>query len=171
MSFWCAIDRGLRRLYTVCGYVAAVFLVMIGVLVCASIITRLFSIYIPGLTEYSGYAMAAASFLALAYTLEHNEHIRVDLVISRFKGKVRYLLELWVLLVSTVVCVYLAFYLGRLVYFSWEFEERSEGADAILIWIPQSLALIGGIVLAICVTHRLIRTLVTGQLHVSNEHG
>ena len=167
--FWCRLDRLLNRLYTICGYAAALFLVIIGLMVCASIVTRLFSTYVPGLTEYSGYAMAAASFLALAYTFQYDGHIRVDLVISRFATGTRYLFELWALLVASITCCYLAYYLARLVYFSYRFAERSEGSDAIMLWIPQSLVLVGGVVLAICCSHRLIKTLVSGRMQPGLE--
>lgn len=164
-SFWRGVDRTLNHVYAACGYAAACFLVTIGLLVCASIVTRLFSVYVPGLTEYSGYAMAAASFLALAYTFQHNGHIRVDMIIGKTRGRVRRAFELWTLFVASLACLYLAWHLGRLVYVSWRFEERSEGADAILIWLPQSLALLGGVALAVCVVHRFVKTLACKERH------
>lgn len=153
----CSLDRALARLYRFCGYAAAACLVAIALLVCASILTRLLSTYVPGLTEYSGYAMAAASFLALAYTFEHDGHIRVELLLSRLHGRARWAAEAWCLCVGSVVTAYLAFYLCRLVYFSWRFEEYSEGADAILMWKPQAIAMVGAVVLAVAVVHRLIK--------------
>ena len=156
------LDRFLNRLYTGSGYVAAVFLVAIGVLVCANIVSRLLSGYIPGLTQYSGYAMAASSFFGLAYTFQHNEHIRVELVLNHLHGRARWAAELWCLGVGTAVTIYLAWYLCRLVYFSWLFQEHSEGADATLLWIPQSGAMLGAVILAVCVAHRLISTVLRG---------
>ena len=134
-------------------------MVLIAVLVTLSIVTRLMSVYIPGLTEYSGYAMAGASFLALAYTFHESGHIRVELVLSRLNPKYRHLAEIWCLGVATVVSIYLAWFMGRLVYYSWKFEEYSEGADAILLWKPQLLVMFGSIMLAIAVFHHLIKCL------------
>lgn len=156
--FLTRLDSGLERLYTGSGYVAAFFLVAIGVLVFANIVTRFVSGYIPGLTQYSGYAMAASSFFGLAYTFQHNEHIRVEILLSHLRGRARWLAELWCLAVAAAVAGFLAWYLCRLVYFSWLFQEHSEGADATLLWIPQLGAMLGAIVLTICVLHRLIRT-------------
>lgn len=161
------LDRFLNHLYLWSGYVAAFFLVCIALLVCTNIVTRLLSSYIAGLTQYSGYAMAASSFFGLAYTFQHNEHIRVELLLSPLKGRARWIAELWCLTAGSVVAAYLAWYLCRLVYFSWLFQEHSEGADAILIWIPQSGAMLGAIVLAICLLHRLITTAAAGS--VGNE--
>ena len=39
---------------------------------------------------------------------------------------------------------------------SYEFQERSEGADEILIWIPQTSVALGSLIFFICVTHQLI---------------
>ena len=41
---------------------------------------------------------------------------------------------------------------------SFKFQERSEGADEILIWIPQTSVAIGSLVFFICITHQLILT-------------
>ena len=157
--FFSSLDRALHRLYHWCGYAAALCMVMIALLVLASIVTRLLSVYVPGLTEYSGYAMAAGSFLALSHTFVESGHIRVELVLSRFGSSNRRWAEFWCLAVASAVTVYLAFYMTKLVYFSWKFEEYSEGADAILLWKPQALAMTGAIVLAIAVVHHFIKCL------------
>lgn len=157
-TFLSRLDRSLNRLYTCSGYVAAFFLVAIGVLVCANIVSRMLSTYIPGLTQYSGYAMAASSFFGLAYTFKHNEHIRVELLLNHLHGTRRWLAELWCLGSAALVSAYLAWYLGRLVYYSWLFQEHSEGADATLLWIPQTGAMLGAAVLAVCVLHRFVQT-------------
>ena len=107
-AFFLGLDRALSRLYRLSGYAAALCLVAIAVLVCASILSRLMSTYVPGLTEYSGYAMAAASFLALAYTFENHAHIRVELVLSHLQPKQRWLAEIWCLGVASIVSAFLA---------------------------------------------------------------
>lgn len=168
--FLTRLDNALNRLYTGSGYVAAFFLVAIGLLVFANIVTRFVSGYIPGLTQYSGYAMAASSFFGLAYTFQHNEHIRVEILLSHLRGRARWIAELWCLGAATVVAGFLAWYLCRLVYFSWVFQEHSEGADATLLWIPQSGAMLGAVVLAICVLHRLVAT-AAGRDHDKNADG
>ena len=147
-------------MYRVSGYVGAMCLVAIGVLVATNIASRMLSVYIPGLTEYSGYSMAASSFLALAYTFENKGHIRVELIISHLSASKRWFAELWCLIVAVITSIYLAFYLTKLVYVSWKFEEYSEGSDAILLWKPQLLVMIGSIVLAICIFHNFIKFLV-----------
>ena len=68
----------LDRFYNGAGVVAAVFMVTILLLIVGQMIARWASVTFPGSTEYAGYAMAATSFFALAYTLTHGGHIRVN---------------------------------------------------------------------------------------------
>lgn len=136
-------------------------MILIAALVCLSIVSRLASVYIPGLTAYSGYTMAAASFLALAYTFHESAHIRVEILISRLPGKIRYLAEIWCLGVATCISLYLTWFMFRLTYFSWKFEEHSEGADATMLWKPQSVVALGSVVLAIAVIHHFVKCLVS----------
>lgn len=161
-SFFCALDRGLNRLYAVCGVIAACFLVLLGVLILTSIISRLLGIYVPGLNAYSGYAMAASSFLALAYTFREGGHIRVVMLRNSLSGQPRFILEVWCLGISSLFTCYLAWFLIRMTWVSYEFEEKSEGADATLLWMPQSLMAFGAAMMALTVVHALIKTLATG---------
>ena len=48
------------------------------------------------------------------------------------------LMENWCLLISSFFSGYLAFYFIKMLIISYKFQERSEGADEILIWIPQT---------------------------------
>ncbi len=68
-------------------------LAMIGtfVAIMLNILARIFGWNLPGLDGYAGYAIAAALFLALPSTLQHNEHIRATLLLDHvspgLKGK------------------------------------------------------------------------------------
>ena len=66
------------------------------------------------------------------------------------------MLELWCLLVATFFSGYLSYYFVKMLIISIEFGERSEGADEILIWIPQLSVAIGSTIFFICVTHNFI---------------
>jgi len=67
------IDRYLRVLYRQSGYIAAFFLILVATFILTGIASRIFGFYIRGLAEYSGYSMAASSFLALAIPLEKRD--------------------------------------------------------------------------------------------------
>lgn len=86
------------------------------------------------------------------------------MLLSHLRGQARWFAELWCLVAASVVSAYLAWYLYRLVYYSWLFQEHSEGADATLLWIPQTATVLGALVLVVCVVHRLVRVAVTGSV-------
>ena len=105
----CKLDKFLNSLYRYSGYLAAFFLILILVSIVLGITSRIFGFYIRGLTEYSGYSLASASFLALAYTFNENGHIRITLFLEKAKGKLLRLLTVWCLVVSTFFSGFLAF--------------------------------------------------------------
>ena len=152
----CKIDNYLRVLYRLSGYIAAFFLILVATFILTGIASRIFGFYIRGLAEYSGYSMAASSFLALAYTFGEKGHIRITLFLEKSKGNFRRILELWCLFVATFFSGFLSYYFIKMLIISIKFGERSEGADEILIWIPQLAVAIGSTIFFICVMHNFI---------------
>ena len=152
----CKIDNYLRALYRLSGYIAAIFLILVATFIITGIASRMFGFYIRGLAEYSGYCMAASSFLALAYTFGEKGHIRITLFLEKSKKSIRRFLELWCLFVATFFSGFLSFYFIKMLLISIKFQERSEGADEILIWIPQVSVALGSTIFFICVIHNFI---------------
>jgi len=150
------IDNYLRILYRLSGYIAAVFLILIATFILTGIASRIFGFYIRGLAEYSGYSMAASSFLALAYTFGEKDHIRITLFLEKSKEKIRRFLELWCLFVASFFSGFLSYYFIKMLIISIQFGERSEGADEIYIWIPQLSVAIGSTIFFVCVLHNFI---------------
>ena len=151
-----SLDKNLNKLYKFCGYIAAIFLVLVAVFILIGISSRIFGFYIRGLAEYSGYCMAASSFFALAYTFVEGGHIRITLFLEKFSGKKKQLIEIWCLSVASFFSGYLAYYFIKMLVISYRFQERSEGADEILIWIPQMCLAIGSTIFFISVLHKFI---------------
>ena len=151
-----SLDRNLNKLYKLSGYIAATFLIFVAIFIIIGILSRIFGFYIRGLAEYSGYCMAAASFFALAYTFVEGGHIRITLFLEKLSGLKKRLIEIWCLSIASIFSGYLAFYLIKMLIVSYKFQERSEGADEILIWIPQSVVALGAIIFSICIFHHLI---------------
>jgi len=151
-----SLDRNLNKLYKLSGYIAATFLIFVAIFIIIGILSRIFGFYIRGLAEYSGYCMAAASFFALAYTFVEGGHIRITLFLEKLSGSKKWLIEIWCLCVASFFSGYLAFYLIKMLIVSYKFQERSEGADEILIWIPQTSVAIGSSIFFISVLHQLV---------------
>ena len=153
------LDNSLNKIYKFSGYIAAFFLILVAVFILIGISSRIFGFYIRGLAEYSGYCMAAASFFALAYTFIEGGHIRITLFLEKLDGAKRQFIETWCLSIASFFSGYLAFYFVKMLIISYRFQERSEGADEILIWIPQTSLAIGSTIFFISVFHRLILTI------------
>ncbi len=154
------INFYLEKIYKFSGYIAALFLIFIAIFILIGIFSRIFGFYIRGLSEYSGYCMAASTFFALAYTFGEGGHIRITLFIEKLNKKFRKLFEIWCLSIASIFSGYLAYYFVKMLIISFKFEERSEGADEILIWIPQSPLAVGSIILFVCILHNLLKYLI-----------
>ena len=159
------INKKLSFLYIGSGYLAAFFLIAVLIFILTGISSRIFGFYIRGLAEYSGYSMAASSFFALSYTFYDKAHIRITLFLEKLKTDHKKIAEIWCLFIATIFSGFLAFYFTKMTYVSIKFEERSEGADEILIWIPQSAVAFGSIIFFICVFHHLINSILGKKLN------
>ena len=155
----CKIHNYLKILYKLSGYFAGFFLILVAEFILTGVASRIFGFYIRGLAEYSGYCMAASSFFALSYTFVEGGHIRITLFLEKISGVKKKLLEIWCLVIASFYSGYVAFYFIKMLKISYEFQERSEGADEILIWIPQTSVAIGSLIFFVCVFHQFILAL------------
>ena len=151
------LDQNLNKLYKFSGYIAATFLILVAVFILIGILSRIFGFYVRGLAEYSGYCMASASFFALAFTFVEGGHIRITLFLEKLSGLKKKMVEIWCLSIASFFSGYLAFYFIKMLIISYKFQERSEGADEILIWIPQSPLALGSSILFMCIFHHLFK--------------
>ena len=153
--------RVLNVLYRASGGAAALFLVAIAVVVLLQVGANVVdfavraaggeppSLLVPSYADFTGYFLAASSFLALAPTFRAGEHIRVELLIGELGPARRQVAELWCLFVAFCLCAYITYYVSRLAYEAWRFGDKSEGIVPVPLWIPQSGLLLGLAVLAI----------------------
>lgn len=158
----------LDSLYQASGVLAAGFLVLIAVAVLLQVganavdgIIKLatggpIGLVIPSYAEFTGFFLAAASFLALAHTLKHGAHIRVGLVIGRLPPPLRRLAEAWCCLAGAGLSGYFAWYTLRLVLESWEFHDLSTGMVPVPLWVPQASMTLGLAVLTIAFVDELV---------------
>ena len=149
----------LDRVYLAGGVLAGLFLLSIALLVLLSIVSRLLGIFVPGLSEYAGYAMASSSFFALAYTFGAGGHIRVNLFLGKLTGSRRRAAEIWCLAAGSFFACYLAWFSVKMVRVSHMLGDISEGSDAMPLWIPQIGMAAGSVLLAVALVDRLVAVL------------
>ena len=149
----------LDRLYDAAGWLAAAFMIGTLVFVLLGIFGRLLGFHVRGTDAYAGYCMAACGFLALAYTLRRNEHIRVTLLLGKLQGRARRAMELWALAAASFLASLFAFYSARLVWQSRQFNDISTGTDATPLWIPQLAMAAGTLILLVAFVDELVMAL------------
>jgi TRAP-type C4-dicarboxylate transport system permease small subunit len=159
------VRRALDTLYLAGGWAAA--LAMIGTLamVITGVAGRLLNFHVPGTDAYAGYCMAAAGFLALAYTFKRNEHIRVSLLIERSSPRVRRALEIASLAAGTLLAALFAIFSVRLAWQSFDFNDVSTANDATPLWIPQLAMAAGTLVLLVAFVDDLVLELSGRRRH------
>lgn len=153
----------LDGLYRLSGYFAGLLVVFIFLITLAQIVGRQFGLVIPSANELSGFAMAGATFLALAPTLRAGAHIRVGVLVGRLRGRARQALEVGAGVFSMLASSYAAFHLWRLVLDSYRYGDLAPGLLALPLWIPQSLLATGMSVFVIALADLLV-SLVRGEL-------
>ena len=160
--------NALDGLYRISGVLAAFCLVLICLIVAGQVAGRVvdaialavagrsFGFYIPSAAEFSGFLFAASSFLALANTLRHGDHIRVLLCLSRFSDRARRGAEIWCLIFAAGFAGFFAAHAILLVLDSRAFGEVSVGIVPVDLWIPQGFMALGLVVLTIAALDDLV---------------
>ncbi|MBE0529972.1 MAG: TRAP transporter small permease [Rhodospirillales bacterium] len=145
--------------YRSSAMLAGLFLVLIAALVIAQIVARLFGVIVPSAENFSSYCMVASSFLALAYTLRINGHVRVSLLTSRFSGRFRILAEIPALAISSGLCGYFLVYAIDLAWQSYVLDDYDTGLIPTPLWIPQMAIVIGLALLFVALLDDLLQVL------------
>lgn len=161
--------RLLDRLYALSGASAAAFVVAIALVVLAQVgcnaidaLIKAFGgapigLVIPSYAEFAGFFLAAASFLALAHTLRHGDHIRVLLVRQKLPPRMHRPAEFGCLAAGLLVSAYFAWYTWLLVAESIEYNDLSPGIIPVPLWIPQGAMALGLTMMVIAMLDDLVR--------------
>lgn len=107
------IHRFARGLSLAGAYAAAFFITFItGIILLEIILRTFFSSSTYMMDELVGYSVAASAFLALGYTFEQREMIRITLLLSVLekRPKLRLLLEVVCIIATLAIIGYLARY-------------------------------------------------------------
>src|SRR3546814_4854640 len=131
------VRRALDTLYLWSGYLAALFLAAIALTIIAQIAGRFVGVTVDS-TESAGFSMAAATFLGLAHTFKQGAHVRVSLVVTLTRGRVRPGMEIWATCRGAVAMAYFTYWAGDFVYYSFFFNEISPGLLAIPFWLTRA---------------------------------
>ena len=155
--------RFLDRLYLVCGWLAAISMVLLTVLVVAQIVGRVVNVVVPSVIQISGFLLAATIFFGLAYTMAAGDHIRVTILFEMVGRRVRFWLESWCLVAGLVITVYFGVFSIQFTWESFVFGDKADGLVAIPLWLPQLPMVIGTLSLAVRLVDELVILIRTGE--------
>jgi len=167
--------KWLNGLYRVSCWLAAGCIAAIALLVvcqvflnlldrCSALLTgTAIGLTIPSYADFTGFFLAAASFLSLAWTLREGGHIRVTLVTGNLPRRVQRIVEVWCVSVAAAITLYFTWYTAKLTYDSYLYHDLSPGMIAVPIWIPQTAMLTGLLILSIALVDELFSLLSGGE--------
>lgn len=158
----------LDRLYLTSGITASFFLILILLLIVSQMVARWTGSVLTGAPDFTGYAMAASSFLALPYALNRGNHIRVSLLLNVL-GRYRRYGEIWCFGVGSYLALFFAYFAIKSTWISYKFNDISQGQDAWPVWIPQVFMCIGTVIFAIAFIDHLVALLLTGNHRIKEE--
>ncbi|MCF6273501.1 MAG: TRAP transporter small permease [Rhodobacteraceae bacterium] len=169
--------RFLDTLYKLAGAIAALSILGICLVVSAQVILNIaariggpgWSYTIPSYADFSGFFLATASFMALAYTLRAGGHIRVNLLVGALPKRPRWMLEMLALSIGAMMAGYATYYAGSLLEESYRYGDMSPGIIAIPLWIPQMSMVAGLGLLTIAFVDTLIEALIARAPILSDE--
>lgn len=161
----------LDRLYLGAGWLAAFIILGIALLISAQVLLNFATgvlglplpSTIPSYADFSGFMLAAATFLAMPYTFRSGGHIRVSLVTARLPPRTRHFAEIVTLGVAAVLVGFACVYVFGLVRESFHYGDVSNGIVPIPLGIPQSVMALGMALLFVAVLDTLIQTVATGR--------
>ena len=156
----------LNGCYTVCGVVSGLALVGIVAFVLIQIVARPLGLVVSWSAEFAGYAMAASSFMGLAYTLNTGGHIRVNLLADRLPTSWQRWLERLCLVMASGIVGFFAWYCVAMTYDSYQFNEMGQGIIAVPLWIPQLWMALG----VACLWLALVDNLITHLMDETTQY-
>lgn len=161
----------LDRIYLGAAWVSAFTILAIAILISAQIFlnfaTRVFDLpmpsTIPSYADFSGFMLAAATFLAMPYTFRTGGHIKVSLVTARLPQRGRLWAELAALAGAAFLTGFAVYYIWLLVAESIHYSDVSNGTIPIPLWMPQSAMGVGMTLLCLAVVDSLVQTILRGE--------
>ncbi len=151
--------KSLDFLYLGCGWLAAVFLAGICLLMLGQAMLREFNVLIRGADDLTAWFCAASAFLALPHTFKNGDMVRVGLLLEALDEGVRRYFEIFSLGVAALFVGYMTYAVGSYVHESWTLNEIAQGLIKAPLWIPQMSFLVGSAVFLVAIVDELIGVL------------
>ncbi|MBM1172392.1 TRAP transporter small permease [Microvirga arabica] len=147
---------------------AAVLLVLMTGHILLEIVLRFFSRSTYMVDALVSQGVAAITFLAMAWALEHGSMIRVDVLTQRLPRTMKWIAQFFAVISSMLLMYFLAYYEWRTLTRAWTRGTVSEHFLPIPLWIPEAIFFTGLLLLLLQLLVRLLRLLVIGHAEESS---
>jgi TRAP-type C4-dicarboxylate transport system permease small subunit len=152
------------RLANACGVASGFLMIVSSLLVLAEIFVRTaFSKTLYITEEYSGYMMAAMTFLALAYTLKEKSHIRMTFLHTVAKGRTKIWVDVFAFCVGAVFCAVLTYTTADFFWDAVVTKSRSMSISQTYMAIPQFFMPFGTLVMTMQFLAEIFRSVLLLQ--------
>lgn len=168
-----SVSRGIDALNTAIGKLVS-WLILLAVVISAgnAVIRKSMSISSNAWLELQWYLFGAVFLLAAAWTLICNEHIRIDVVSSRFPRRLRNWIEIFGhLLFLLPFCILLLIDSWPFFWKSYIQNEQSMNAGGLVVWPAKLLVLVGFALLFIQGISELIKRIAIMRGVIPDPHG
>jgi len=140
------------------GYLQAGIIFFLMIMLLVEVLTRyILRSPLSIADEMGGYLLVSITFMGLAYTWKEKGHVRVSLLISRLPDKLAHLLRFIMFILATVFTLPLMKACYDLVSDSLLFESRSGSWLRTPLAYPQTILLIGAILLFLQLVAEIIK--------------
>lgn len=135
------------------AYLSSILILSLAILVLSEIFSRhFFDTSTMIADEYSGYLYLSAIFLGLAYTLQENAHIRINIITSKLSTKSNKIIDVIAGLTSISVLFFILYRTILFTYESYDMEMLSERVSETPLYLTQIVMPIGIMLFIIAMT-------------------
>lgn len=141
---------------------SVIWLILVAVLISAinAIVRKAFNISSNAFLELQWYLFSAVFLLGAAYTLQRNEHVRIDVIAGRFSKRT----QTWIDIVGTLLFLLpmtlMVLWLSWPVFVtSFETKDMSNSAGGLILWPARLLVPVGFALLSLQGISELIKRL------------
>ncbi|MCA0044916.1 TRAP transporter small permease [Celeribacter litoreus] len=158
-----AIARVSAGLNTMAAVFAAVILALMTALIIVEIVLRFFDTSTYMADAFVSYGVAALTFLAAPWALEHGAMIRVKLLLDRVHGLPRVLAEGFTLLSTGWMLWFLLAYEWKTLTKLWDRGSVSQHIVPVPLWIPEAFFTAGLVLMLFQIVVRALRLIALRQ--------
>ncbi|HJV28494.1 MAG TPA: TRAP transporter small permease subunit [Aromatoleum sp.] len=145
---------------------SAIWLVLIAVLISATnaVVRKVFSVSSNAFLEIQWYLFSGVFLLGAAYTLRHNEHVRIDVLAGRFSKRTQHKIEIFGTLVFLLpLCAMMIWLSVPWFVNSFTSGEVSANAGGLTLWPAKLLVPVGFVLLGLQGISELIKRIAVLQ--------